>query len=1237
VCDACRAVEAPEQAKHDRATVMGGAPVDLHSSSTFMGPAPGVHSSATVMGPGPGVHDSATVMGPPPGIHDSGTIMEPGPVPTGQRPVANTPAPERPVTATSSGPPTGDRRGATGPLVPGTTFGSRYQIVKLLGAGGMGAVYQAWDEELGVIVALKVIRPEISNDPATGPEVERQFKRELVLARQVTHRNVIRIHDLGELDGIKYITMQFVHGTNLATMLRQSGKLPLLDALRIATQVADGLAAAHDVGVVHRDLKPANIMLDDERTAYIVDFGIARSAAASATQGVVVGTLEYMSPEQAKGLPSDGRSDIYSFGLMLMDLVTGSQRFATAGSTMVELMGRMQQAPPPVRTIEPSLPEGLERVIANCLDPDPARRYQTTRELHADLLGILEGRQPTRSVPALPAAAGRSRWTQSAAAAAAVVLVIGAGAFATKGRLWGTGGATASRGASSLAVLPFRNSTGDASLDWLGESVMAMLTDGLSQSPAFRVVPSDRVSRLLSDLRIPPDDDGAPKRVSDLTSAAVVVSGKFIKSGGQALRLEAVVHDNARGSDSTLNADAADQNALADAVQRLTRDLLRSASASDRKASTAPSSRSPEAIREYTLGLQQARDARYADALKHFEAATAKDPAFALAFSKAAEMLSSLHRDIDAERMSQSAIALAPKLPEHDRYLVEARHARLNNEADKAIAAYRNALGSSPNDTSTQLELGALYETTGALDAARDELEKVTAADPKNLDALVAAGRVEIKRKNPQGAIEPLNRALAIAIQLDNEDARGTIYNAIGIAYKRLNRPDDALQNYEQSIAIKRRLNQKAGIAATLSEIGQIRGTKGQVDEALKSYQEALGIRREMGDKRGTANTLIDEGVLLTDRGKFDEALNAYREALQTERDVGDKNYEALCLNNIGNVYLARGTYSEALTYFERALEIRESLKNSADIAQTLHNVGEAAVRQGQYDKALKSYVRALDLRRAVGDKRTVALESFSIGAIAAYQGRYAAALKSQEAALGVLRELNDHGAWFAELLSVYASTLCQLGRFEEARPPLGEALTLGRQLKNGATIAQALIAQGLAAFYVGDLKGAGNAFGEASKEAVRAGAQRESLIAEIYLARIDIAEGRPQRVTTSLSAAGKKAQENGFGYEAFDASISLAEARLASGQRAQAGAELDLLVRRSEQAGLVPLAARAHAVYADFLAASDRRGDADKEYQQALALLDQIGQESGDAERLFKRADLDAIRRKARKPKAAD
>ena len=251
----------------------------------------------------------------------------------------------------------------SGPLVPGQAFGPRYQVIKLLGAGGMGEVYHAWDQELAVAVALKVIRPEATAEPEAAADLHRRFKRELLLARQVTHKNVVRIHDMGEVGGVKYITMPYIPGDDLAAILRREGKLTVPRALGIARQVAAGLAAAHEAGVVHRDLKPPNIMIDPDGNAVIMDFGIARSVdtGGSTVAGMVVGTLSYMAPEQARGEEVDQRADIYAFGLILTDMLVGRRQTGAKSSALAELMERMQHAPPPIRSVDPTIPEAVER------------------------------------------------------------------------------------------------------------------------------------------------------------------------------------------------------------------------------------------------------------------------------------------------------------------------------------------------------------------------------------------------------------------------------------------------------------------------------------------------------------------------------------------------------------------------------------------------------------------------------------------------------------------------------------------------------------------------------------------------------------------------------------------------------------------------------------------------------------------------------------------------------------
>lgn len=426
--------------------------------------------------------------------------------------------------------PAGDHMPGSGPLIPGQPFGSRYHIIRVLGAGGMGVVYHAWDGELGVAVALKVIRPEVLQDAGAAGEIQRRFKRELVLARQVTHRNVVRIHDLGEIEGIKYLTMPFVEGENLATVLKSEGKLPLRQALSIARQVASGLAAAHEVGVVHRDLKPENIMLEADGDALIMDFGISRSVSGTGTAtqlGAVLGTLEYMPPEQAQGQPVDHRADIYSFGLVLYDLIAGRQRLAGRDNPMLEVLSRMQAGPPPIRTIDPSVPAPVERILARCLASSPDARYATTAELVADLEALTPDGHLRQ--PATAGAGGMPRTTVAIGAALMAVVIAAASWWMLANR--GPSVPAAAVEPISVLVANFQNQTNDEQFDGLIEQALAIGIEGASFVTAYPRRDALRIGQQIDPGR--PLNEDLALLVSRREGIDVIIAGSITHQQGK--------------------------------------------------------------------------------------------------------------------------------------------------------------------------------------------------------------------------------------------------------------------------------------------------------------------------------------------------------------------------------------------------------------------------------------------------------------------------------------------------------------------------------------------------------------------------------------------------------------------------------------------------------------------------------------------------------------------------------
>src|SRR5438552_9495399 len=248
-------------------------------------------------------------------------------------------------------------------LEPGAILAQRYEILQILGEGGMGAVYKAMDRELSRPVALKVIRPDLAGNQA----ILDRFKQELILARQVTHRNVIRIYDLGEAEGMKFITMEYVEGRDLHSLLLERQKFTPEEAVDIMQQVCLALDAAHREGVIHRDLKPQNIMRDAQGRVVVMDFGLARLIESNGmTQtGALVGTMEYMSPEQALGSALDQRSDLFTLGLIFYELLSGKMPYK-AESVVASLLKRTQQRAEPVAKHDANIPQILSNIVGKC-------------------------------------------------------------------------------------------------------------------------------------------------------------------------------------------------------------------------------------------------------------------------------------------------------------------------------------------------------------------------------------------------------------------------------------------------------------------------------------------------------------------------------------------------------------------------------------------------------------------------------------------------------------------------------------------------------------------------------------------------------------------------------------------------------------------------------------------------------------------------------------------------------
>ena len=1130
-----------------------------------------------------------------------------------------------------SGPPPPPRPSGPGWQLPallhGMMLAGRYEILQTIGEGGMGAVYKAKDRELDRFVALKVIRPELASDPS----ILARFKKELLLAHQVTHRNVIRIYDLGEGEGVKFITMEFIEGKDLRSLIREKKKFTPEEAVDVIQQVCQALHAAHSVGVIHRDLKPQNIMQDASGRILVMDFGLARTLEGDGmTQtGALVGTMEYMSPEQALGKDLDQRSDIFALGLILYEMLTGKAPFQ-AESALASLIKRTQERATPVSDIDAQIPGALSGIVSKCLERDLNQRYESASAILSDL----DTWKDKRAAGTIHLAASVKPWGQTVPwpliTGIVTVLVLAITGFLLRGKLFGPSAKTPTGPAVSLAILPFRNASGDPNLDWIGPSLADMLSTDVGQSARLRTVSPNSLHQIFSDLRISSStvlDPATIGRVADFSKADRVLWGQYAKFGDQ-IRIDATLQDIKNDRTVPLKIDVPSEKEIPAAIDRLAEsirqklalpeDVLKELKAS----SFQPTSQSVAALRDYNQGIGLQRDGRSLDAQKQFEAATKEDPTFALAFSRLAQTYSSLGYDSEAEQSARKAVELSQDLPEAEKYLISAIRFQATKNYPEAIKAYETLAKASPDNSDVQSALAGLYQDSGDLVKARAYYQKLLSSNPKDVAAGINLGRIDIKSGDSQGSFDPLNRAYSLAAQVDNQEQKATSLHLMAVAYGNLGKPQEVLRNEQEAITIWRHIGQKRGLAFSLNAMAKAQASLGNTKDALPNFQEALQIRRDIGDKRGLGDTLIDMGNFSNDRGDHDQALKMYKEALQLERDIGDESLQAICMNNIGAVYSEKNQYDDALTYFQQVLQLREKSKVPQDIVEAVYNLGQVLANMGQYDQAISYYMRALDLRRSMNDPHGTALASYGLGGLFDYQGRFGAAVNSKQDALKLLRDLKEGTSWMPEILGSYSESLILAGRGDEAKDSLNEALSLSHALKNDGLVGQTLGIQGDAFFYQGNFKAAHSLYDQALQAATRSKDEEGILSAKMDLAKVEVREKNGRQVIPNLRALIRQADDLSLKYSSVECSIFMAEAMMQSHDNTHARQELQRALLLADKLGQQPLSAQAHYLLATIARESNDNTEAQDHYRAVVHTLDTMKKEAG-AEKLLQRSDL--------------
>ena len=880
-------------------------------------------------------------------------------------------------------------------LEPGQAFGSRYHIIRSLGVGGMGAVYQAWDAELGVAVAMKVIRPDVMADPGASAEVERRFKRELLLARKVTHKNVVRIHDLGEIGGIKYITMTYVDGADLSSLLKREGTLLVPTVLRIARAVVSGLVEAHKAGVVHRDLKPANIMIAKTGDALIMDFGIARlagaaretaaadapeaarlpagvrhtSVTAEATRyGSVMGTVEYMAPEQARGEDVDQRADIYALGLMLYDMLVGRKRRAErTESAIAELKARMVQPPPPLKSLVPDMPDAIDRMVSRCIEPNPENRYQTTEDLAAELDRLDENGVPIPEV---------RRFTPRMIAAAVLLVTL-----LVTGTWWLTRTPPLPKQHDPVVVLiaDFKNQTGDSSFDGTLEPMLRRALEGAGFISAF-----DRNGiRAAFGVTPPPRlDDVAARELAIKQGVGVVVSGVLERQGsGYVVSAKAVESVTGKQITATNTRAAAKEQVLAAATQLMP--TIRTAlgdetSDSDQLfAMTSVSATSLHVVRYYAASREAAANGKFEESLQNALKAVELDSKLGIGYQLAAVASNNLRNAQDAEKYINDAIRYLDSMTERERYATRGFRYRLAGDYQGCVKEYGDLIARYAADVSAHNQLALCSTYLRDMKTAVEVMRRAVAILPNrvlyrgNLALyLNYAGDFPAGEKEGRAVRQPeLNPLQAVAFaqiaggrvgeaaatyqQLSTVSTLAASYAASGVADLAIyeGRLSEAVRLLEEGAAADLAAKSAERAATKFASVAYVQTLRGQKAAAVAAADKALANGKAARIRFITARALIEVG----ESAKAQPLIAS----LASERFAEPKAYAKILE---GLAALKAGKSGDAINAITEGNKLLDTWIGHFDLGRALFAAGDYLQADSEFDRCLKRRGEALSL-----------------------------------------------------------------------------------------------------------------------------------------------------------------------------------------------------------------------------------------------------------------------------------
>lgn len=975
---------------------------------------------------------------------------------------------------------------------------SHYKIEEQIGAGGMGVVYRAHDEQLDRDVAIKVLPPGSLADEAA----HKRFRKEALSLARLNHPNIATVHEFGSQHGIAFLVTEYIPGITLDAKLAD-GPLPPAEVMRLGVQLAAGLAAAHHQGIVHRDLKPGNLRLTADGRLKILDFGLAQlmpraselGETKTATQSLETsGTLPYMSPEQLSGEVADGRSDIWAAGAVLYEMSTGKRPFPQTVQALL-INAILNQAPPSPTRLNSAVPPGLEAVILKALAREPSQRYQAAGELGADLERPMALTSATIPIAPKPGLSG------SAFVVAAVVLAMAIGAYfifvlrhQRENPTSSVSPASAAvKNRRSIAVLGFKNLSANPEKSWLSTALSEMMTTELSQGDELRTIAGESIAQMKASLALPDADSFSRQtlaRIRQNLGSDDVVLGSYVPLGNGLLRLDVRLQDAIAGETLASVSEKGNESEIDNLISKAGAELrakLGVGALSDEQSAVVRASlpSNPEAARLYSQGLQKLRlfDAR--SARDSLEKATQLDPNHAPTHSALAEAWSILGYDAKAKEQAKQALSQSANVSREDRLLIEGRAHEVLTETAAAVESYRALYEFFPDNVDYGLFLIRAQVADGhGKDAEKTlaELRKLTVSDADAVridlaDATIAYSLSDFKRELAMAERatrrgQAIGASLLVAqglqheaealermgdskktIELSNQarelyisagDRRGAARQVLRVGDLLFDEGDyrGAKKQFEDSIPVFQEVGAAKSVRAARERIGNVYYATGKQAEAEKAYEQVLSYDQTINDPVALAGDYGNLANALDALGNLAGALRMQQQSLAAFNQAGDRRGASATLNNLGDLFVEVGNLEEAKKYFNQSLALTREINYRRGEPYPMSGLGDTLAAEGDLAGARKQYEQALPLCKEMNDDDFTAQLNASLAGIALAEKRYADGQALAHLAILGYEKANSPGnaAWSQAIL---ARNLLGAGNVSEAQSALAKAVTL--------------------------------------------------------------------------------------------------------------------------------------------------------------------------------------------------